>query len=93
MPAERYQGLPPVREAGRFEWLREPRGRRSALMDVEKAVRRGWDIDEEGRGDLVKELNALLESGGLSGRERFRVARIFMAMDASNAMEEAAGPR
>lgn len=72
---------PPPREP--FEWLRDPRNRRSALREVRTAIRRGWldTATPEHRAALMAELVALLDGDDLPTRHFFGVTRIMLTMD------------
>lgn len=66
-----------------FEWLKEPRGRRSALATIHKAVRAGWMDGPEmagRRAALVDALVGLMDDPTVRPREAFRIVRIFAAM-------------
>ena len=65
----------------RFDWLRDKRHRRAALLEVQNALLREWVIDGDRRAALTRELNALLGAADLSERERVRIGRIFQALD------------
>jgi hypothetical protein len=83
----------PPGSAGRtgwFAWLWEPCRRTSALVDVQVALARGY-LDVDGRAALIRELEALRDSGELSPRESARVARIFRAIAAQEAGGAAPG--
>lgn len=47
---------------GRFEWLRAKRHRRTALLQVHNALRRGWILDGDRRAALVWSTLAANES-------------------------------
>ena len=81
--------------AGPFEWLKNPRGRRSALANVHTAVRRGWLAGDEvadRRAALVDALFELDADPTLRPRERIRILRIVLAMTLA-AMDEKSLPR
>jgi hypothetical protein len=80
----RPEGLAELDPPGRFAWLREKHHRRSALIEVQATLSRG-SLDAEGRAALIAELEALRDSGELSGREAARVDRIFRAIAAQEA--------
>jgi len=68
-----------------FDWLADPRCRRSALRDVQAAVRRGWfdgpgPILVERRAALLAVLGALLDDPSLRPLEFLRLSRIFTTM-------------
>lgn len=66
-----------------FDWLKNPRGRRSALATVHTAVRRGWlagPEHAERRGALVAVLVELERDPALRPREHIRIIRIFATM-------------
>lgn len=66
-----------------FEWLKNPRGRRSALATIHQAVRRGWLAGSEmveRRSALVAALVELERDPTLRPREFIRIGRIFAMM-------------
>ena len=68
-----------------YGWLKDPRGRRSALALVHTAVRRG-DLEGPGeelaarRAALMAALEGLFDDPGCRPAERMRIVRIFGAM-------------
>lgn len=67
-----------------FDWLASPYCRRSALRDVEKAIRAGrLDGPENAarREALCRRLTALMDDPALKPRELFRLVRIMVAID------------
>lgn len=79
----RGDGAGPMTDADAFEWLKNPRGRRSSLVGVHTAVRRGWLAGDEMAGRrkaLVDALVGLLDDPTLRPNEEIRIIRIFQAM-------------
>lgn len=77
-----------------FDWLEDPTHRRSALVDVHKAVRGGWLAGEgpelaSRRRALAGRMVALHGDPAVPERERRRVVRILMAMWACEQEERA----
>jgi hypothetical protein len=59
--------------------LNEPRGRRSALRDVETCVRRGWlDVAGPQHQALTTALWRLIDDAQVAPRERLRALRILI---------------
>ena len=75
----------------RFDWLREPRCRRSNLIQTRAAVAAG-QLDAAARMDLVEVLADLVMSDKLSARELIGVVRVFIAIEAADARDPALRP-
>jgi hypothetical protein len=73
-------------ETDRFDWLADPKHRRSALRSVHTAVRRGW-LDGPGpelaarRQALYDALAALVDDDATPIIEICRIAKILWAMN------------
>lgn len=66
-----------------FDWLRDRRGRRSALRDVRAAIRRGW-LDGTSlahKTELMAVLDELLDVPDLSRREVIGIDRVLLRID------------
>jgi hypothetical protein len=72
-----------------FDWLAQPRNRRSALRDVRAAINRGQlDGNDptmvERRAALVEALKRLFDDPSVRPGHRCRAARVFVDMQAAN---------
>lgn len=68
----------------RFAWLHDPDDRPAALAAVHRAVRAGWVIDDEGRAEILRALDAMLHAPDLKPRDALRLMRVYLAMDLVN---------
>ena len=74
---------------GPFKWLTHKRHRRAALLDTERAIRRGqFDGADpaivERRRALLRIVSALVSDPDLSGREVIRLARLVAVISERN---------
>jgi hypothetical protein len=70
--------------AARFAWLHDPNDRPAALAAVHRAVRAGWAIDDEGRAEILRALDAMRGAPDLSPRDALCLMRVYLAMDLVN---------
>lgn len=74
-----------------FEWLSDPKHRRSALVQIRRSIREGWLAGTQfadRRAALCQALGELVDSGTLVASELLTITQCLQAMEASGLKAE-----